>query len=48
MRHGVTYKDKNTGEEIHIEWWTTGCYHSCLNWTDASTPNDKLTHGATP
>jgi hypothetical protein len=47
MRHGVTYKDKNTGEETHVEWWTTGCYHSCLNWTDASTPNDKIRDPAT-
>jgi hypothetical protein len=37
MRHGVTYKDKNTSEETHIEWWTTGCYYSCLNWTERKT-----------
>ena len=39
MRHGITYRNEMTGEETHVEWWTTGCYHSCLNWTDVSTPN---------
>ncbi len=40
MRHGVTYKDKNTGEETHVEWWTTGCYHSCLNWEEKTQVRD--------
>lgn len=39
LRHGVTYKDERTGEETHIEWLTTGCYHSCQHWRDVSTPN---------
>jgi hypothetical protein len=47
LRHGVTYKDERTGEETHIEWWTTGCYHSCQHWQDASTPNGEVCDGAT-
>lgn len=28
-RWGVTYRNEKTGEEQHVEWWTTGCYATC-------------------
>lgn len=39
---GITYWNTKTGEEQHVDWWTTGMYATCRLWEERQ-PQGKET-----